>query len=138
MNSFTAEKHPRPQFRNLNFPLLVTYRLPMAGLVSIMHRISGAALFLALPFLLWLFDLSLMSELSFERLRGVASNVFVKLVLLFLIWAFFHHLVAGIRYLMLDLHIGIDLKASRASAIAVFAVSLPLTFVAALKLFGVI
>lgn len=103
-----------------------------------MHRISGAALFLALPFLLWLFDLSLMSELSFERLRGVASNVFAKLVLLFLIWAFFHHLVAGIRYLMLDLHIGIDLKASRASAIAVFAVSLPLTLVAALKLFGVI
>lgn len=138
MTTFTATKRPRPQFRNLGLPLLLTYRLPMAGLVSIMHRISGAALFLALPLLLWLFDLSLISELSFERLRGIASNFFVKLLLLFLIWSFFHHLVAGVRYLTLDLHIGLDLKTSRASAIAVYAVSLPLTFIAALKLFGVI
>lgn len=138
MNAFTTEKQPRPQFRNLRFPLLLTYRLPVAGLVSIMHRISGAALFLALPFLLWLLDLSLISELGFERLRGIASNFFVKLVLLFLIWSFFHHLVAGIRYLFLDLHIGLDLKTSRASAIAVYAVSLPLTLIAALKLFGLI
>jgi succinate dehydrogenase / fumarate reductase cytochrome b subunit len=138
MSSFTAEKQPRPQFRNLNFPLLLTYRLPLPGLVSIMHRISGATLFLALPLLLWLFDLSLTSELSFERLRGIASNVFFKLLLVFLIWGFFHHLVAGIRYLLLDLHIGIDLKSARASAIAVYAVSLPLTFIAALKVFGVI
>lgn len=138
MNTFTATKRPRRQFRNLNFPLLLTYRLPMAGLVSIMHRISGALLFLALPFLLWLFDLSLTSELSFERLRGLGSSFLVKIVLLVLIWAFCHHLVAGIRYLMLDLHIGLDLKTSRASAITVYAVSLPLTFIAALKLFGVI
>jgi len=137
MTSFTIEKKPRPRFRNLNFPLLLTYRLPPAGVVSIMHRISGAALFLALPFLLWLLDLSLMSELSFERLRELASGWFVKLVLLFLIWAFFHHLVAGIRYLLLDLHIGIDRKSSRTSATMVYAISLPLTLLAALKLFGV-
>lgn len=110
----------------------------MAGLVSIMHRISGALLFLALPFLLWLFDLSLTSEDSFERLRVLGSHFLVKVVLLVLIWALLHHLVAGIRYLLLDLHIGLDLKDSRASAIAVYAVSLPLTFLAALKLFGVI
>ena len=114
MSSFTAEKQPRPQFRNLNLPLLLTYRLPLPGLVSIMHRISGAALFLALPLLLWVFDLSLMSELSFERLRGIASNFFFKLLLIFLIWGFFHHWFAGIRYLLLDLHIGIDLKAAGA------------------------
>ena len=138
MSTFTTEKQPRPQFRNLGLPQLVTYRLPMAGLVSIMHRISGAVLFLALPFLLWLFDLSLTSDLSFERMRGVASSALVKLVLLLLIWGFFHHLVAGIRYLLLDLHIGIDLKSSRNSSIAVYAVSLPLTFIAALKLFGAI
>ena len=138
MNTFTATKRPRRQFRNLNFPLLLTYRLPVAGLVSIMHRISGALLFLALPFLLWLFDLSLTSEDSFERLRALGSNFLIKVVLLVLIWALFHHLVAGVRYLLLDLHIGLDLKASRASAIAVYAVSLPLTFLAALKLFGVI
>jgi len=138
MNTFTATKRPRRQFRNLNFPLLLTYRLPVAGLVSIMHRISGALLFLALPFLLWMFDLSLTSEDTFERLRALGSHSLVKLILLVLIWALFHHLVAGIRYLLLDLHIGLDLKASRASAIAVYAVSLPLTFLAALKLFGVI
>jgi succinate dehydrogenase / fumarate reductase cytochrome b subunit len=137
MSSFTAEKEPRPKFRNLNFPLLLSYRLPLPGVVSIMHRISGAALFLMLPLLLWLFDLSLMSELSFERLRGITSNFFFKLLLVFLIWGFFHHLVAGIRYLLLDLHIGIDLKSARASAIVVYAVSLPLAFIAALKIFGV-
>ena len=137
MNSFTAEKPPRPKFRNLSLPLLLTYRLPLPGVVSIMHRISGAALFLMLPLLLWLFDLSLMSELSFERLRGITANLLFKILLVFLIWGFFHHLAAGIRYLLLDLHIGIDLKSARASAIAVYAVSLPLTFIAALKVFGV-
>ena len=137
MSSFTAEKQPRPKFRNINFPLLLTYRLPLPGVVSIMHRISGAALFLMLPLLLWLFDLSLMSEISFERLRGITANVFFKLLLVLLIWGFFHHLVAGIRYLLLDLHLGIDLKSARASAIAVYAISLPLSFIAALKVFGV-
>ena len=137
MSSFTAEKPPRPKFRNLNFPLLLTYRLPLPGLVSIMHRISGAALFLMLPLLLWLFDLSLLSEPSFERLRGISGNFFFKLLLVLLIWGFLHHLVAGIRYLVLDLHIGIDLKSARASALAVYAVSLPLAFLAALKVFGV-
>lgn len=137
MSSFTEEKQPRPKFRNLSFPLLLTYRLPLPGVVSIMHRIGGAALFLMLPLLLWLFDLSLMSELSFERLRGITANFFFKLLLVFLIWGFLHHLTAGIRYLLLDLHIGIDLKSARASAVAVYAVSLPLTFIAALKVFGV-
>ncbi|HZA95530.1 MAG TPA: succinate dehydrogenase, cytochrome b556 subunit, partial [Burkholderiaceae bacterium] len=94
MSSFTAEKQPRPKFRNLNFPLLLSYRLPLPGVVSIMHRMSGAALFLMLPLLLWLFDLSLTSELSFERLRGITSNFFFKLLLGFLVWGFFHHLVA--------------------------------------------
>ena len=137
MSSFTAEKQPRPKFRNINFPLLLTYRLPLPGVVSIMHRISGAALFLMLPLLLWLFDLSLMSEISFARLSGITANVFFKLLLVLLIWGFIHHLVAGIRYLLLDLHLGIDLKSARASAIAVYVISLPLTLVAALKVFGV-
>ena len=138
MSSFTAEKQPRPRFRNLTLPLLLTYRLPLPGLVSIMHRASGALLFLTLPLLLWLFDLSLMSELSFERLRGLVSNMFFKLLLVALVWGFFHHLVAGLRYLLLDLHIGIDLKSARNSAMVVYAVSLPLALIAALKVFGVI
>ena len=126
----------RPEFRNIHVTQIVRYRMPPAALVSIMHRISGAALFLALPFLLWLFDLSLISETSFDRMAAVASGWIVKLALLFLIWALLHHLVAGIRYLILDLHVGLDLPQARRNALAVFAISLPLTLAAALKLFG--
>lgn len=128
----------RPQFRNIHVTQIVQYRLPPSGWVSILHRVSGAALFLLLPLLLWLFDLSLMSELSFARLQEAASHWFVKLVLLGAIWAFLHHLVAGVRYLLLDLQVGIDKGAARKSAIAVLAISLPLTLLAALPLFGVI
>jgi len=87
---------------------------------------------------LWLFDQSLISELSFARLAEFAGQWWVKLILLGLIWAFLHHLVAGIRYLMLDLHLGLDPGPARASALAVFAVSLPLAVAAGLRLFGVI
>lgn len=132
----TGRKH-RPEFRNIHITQIVGYRLPPAGLVSIMHRVSGAALFLLLPFLLWLFEMSLMSELSYTRLEGFASGVFVKLVLLGLCWAFLHHLVAGVRYLLLDLHIGTDKGPANTSALWVYFISLPLTLLAALKIFGV-
>lgn len=128
----------RPQFRNIHVTQIIQYRLPPSGWVSILHRISGAGLFLCLPLLLWLFDLSLMSELSFARLKDVASNWFVKLVLLGLIWAFLHHFIAGLRYLMLEIGIGLNKTSARKSAIAVLAISLPLTLLAALPLFGVI
>jgi succinate dehydrogenase cytochrome b subunit len=127
----------RPEFRNIHVLDLMNYRLPAPGMVSIMHRISGAALFLALPLLLWLFELSLMSELSFAKLRGVASHWAMKLLLLALAWALLHHLIAGIRYLVLDLHVGLDRPAARQSALAVYWISLPLTALVALKLFGV-
>jgi len=131
-----APRKVRPEFRNIHVTQIVRYRMPPGAMVSIMHRVSGAALFLALPFLLWMFDLSLISESTFERLTQAASGWFVKIVLLFLAWAFLHHLVAGIRYLVLDLHVGLDLPTARKSALAVYAVSLPLTLLAALKLFG--
>jgi succinate dehydrogenase / fumarate reductase cytochrome b subunit len=127
----------RPEFRNIHVTEIVRYRMPPAALVSIMHRISGAALFLALPWLLWLFDLSLMSEIGYERLVALGSHWLVKLVLLGLIWAFLHHLVAGVRYLVLDLHVGLELPQARRNALAVYAISLPLTLLAALKLYGV-
>ncbi len=131
-----ARKHP--EFRNIHVTQIVRYRLPAPGFASILHRISGALLFLLLPFLVWIFELSLSSELSYARLHDVASNVFVKLVLLAVLWAFLHHFVAGIRYLLLDLHVGFDKTAATRSALAVFAVSLPLTLLAGLRLFGVI
>ncbi len=127
----------RPEFRNIHVSQLLHYKLPPPGLVSIMHRISGAALFLLLPFILWLFELSLTSEISYARLVEVASNALVKLVLVGLAWAYLHHLIAGVRYLMLDLHIGVDKPVARTSALAVYWISLPLTLIAALKIFGV-
>lgn len=138
MSTVPDPARKRPEFRNIHVTEIVRYRLPPAGIVSILHRVSGALLFLLLPFLVWIFELSLSSELSFARLKDVASHWFVKLVLLAVLWGFLHHLVAGIRYLVLDLHIGIDKAAATKSALAVLAVSLTLTLVAGLRLFGVI
>lgn len=136
--TFLPEAKKRPQFRNINVLRDIPhYRLPATGKVSILHRISGAGLFLFMPFLLWLFDLSLMSELSFARLRELGGHWFVKLILVGLIWAFLHHFIAGIRYLLLDLDIGTEKVAARRGAYVVFALSLPLTLLAALKVFGV-
>jgi succinate dehydrogenase / fumarate reductase cytochrome b subunit len=127
----------RPEFRNIHISQITGYRLPPAGLVSILHRVSGALLFLLLPWMLWLFDLSLISEVSFARLSAYASHWLVKIGLLFVIWAFLHHVVAGIRYLLLDLHLGIAKSRATQSALAVFYVSLPLASLAGLRLFGV-
>jgi succinate dehydrogenase / fumarate reductase cytochrome b subunit len=127
----------RPQFRNIAVSQLAAYRLPLAGILSILHRVSGALMFLiGLPFVLYLFDKSITSEISFEQYRAVAGHWFGKLVLLGLIWAYLHHFCAGIRYLVLDLHIGVDKEQAHLSSIIVFAVSLALTALVALKLFG--
>lgn len=131
-----APSRPRREFRNIHVTQILQYRMPAPALVSIMHRISGAALFLALPYLLWLFDLSLISEDSFERMRAAGSGLLAKLVLLFLIWSFLHHLVAGIRYLVLDLHVGLERRQAQRNALAVYLISVPLFLIAALKLFG--
>jgi succinate dehydrogenase / fumarate reductase cytochrome b subunit len=133
-----SSSKPRPEFRNIHVTQLFGYRLPLPGIVSIMHRISGALLFLALPALLWLFELSLRSELSYAKLSTVASNWLIKLILIVLAWAFFHHLVAGLRYLLLDLDIGVDKQPARTSAALVYFISVPLTVLAALAVFGVI
>lgn len=138
MANESASARVRPQFRNLSLGQLTTYRLPPAGLVSILHRLSGVLLFLMLPVLLWMFELSLRVESTYERLRMTMGSVLVKLILLAVVWAILHHLVAGIRYLALDLHIGIAKEPARRSALLVFAVSLALALVAALWLFGVI
>lgn len=137
MSTPATPRRTRPEFRNIHVSQIVRYRMPPPALVSIMHRVSGAALFLALPFLLWIFEESLISEAAFDRVHVFAGGPIVKLVLLFLIWSFLHHLLAGIRYLVLDLDIGLDLGPARASARAVFAVSLALTLIAGLALFGV-
>ena len=134
--SDTAPK-PRPQFRNISPVDLMNYRLPIAGKVSIMHRVSGAMLFLCLPFLIALFAMSFVSESGFNSMSTVVGHPLMKIVLLGLIWGYLHHFCAGIRYLVLDLHIGMDKESAAKSASMVFGVSLALTLVFGLKLFGV-
>jgi succinate dehydrogenase / fumarate reductase, cytochrome b subunit len=127
----------KPEFRNIHVTQIVGYRLPAPGMVSIMHRVSGALMFVLLALVIWLLQLSLTSELSFMRLKEVASQWWARLILVLLVWALLHHLLAGIRYLLLDLHVGVEKAASVKSALSVFAVSLPLTLLAALRIFGV-
>jgi len=102
----------------------------MPAIISIMHRVSGAVLFLALPLLLWGFQQSLMSFGAFGELRMFFANWLVKLVVIGLLWGFFHHLCAGIRFLALDLHIGGELEAARASSKMVLAGGILLTLLA--------
>ena len=113
------------------------YRLPLAGFVSILHRASGMLMFALLPFILYLLDNSLTSETSFAVLQKLTTGVFVKLAILVLTWAYLHHFCAGIRHLLMDLHIGLDKDQARQSAVAVLCVSLLLSLAVALKLFGV-
>jgi succinate dehydrogenase / fumarate reductase cytochrome b subunit len=136
--STTMERSKRPQFRNIHVTQILGYRLPAGGIASVLHRASGAVMFLALPLLLWLFDLSLTSEISYARLSSVASHWLTRLVLLGLTWALLHHLVTGIRHVLLDLHVGIDRQAAARSALVIHFISLPLTLLAGLKLFGVL
>lgn len=136
--STTLLEKKKPEFRNIHVTQIVGYRLPAPGMVSILHRVSGALMFLLLAVVIWLLQLSLTSELSFMKLKDVASQWWAKLLFLALAWALLHHLVAGVRYLLLDLHVGVDKAASVKSALVVFAVSLPLALLAALRIFGVI
>ena len=129
-------KKDRPVYRNIGLAQLVKYRLPWAGKVSILHRISGAVLFLLLPFILYLFDQSLASELSYQKFQAFTSNILVKMICLGLIWAFLHHFCAGIRYLLLDLEIGVEKSEANRSAIIVLVIGLALTAVVGLKMFG--
>lgn len=123
-----AIKKKRP--KNLD---LMTIRLPLPGILSILHRISGAVIFLLLPVLLWLFQSSLTSPETFASFQSVVGNPLVKIILLGLIWLYMHHFCAGIRYLLLDLHKGIDLESARLSSKIVFAVSIALTLIIGAK-----
>jgi succinate dehydrogenase / fumarate reductase cytochrome b subunit len=134
----------RPEFRNINaLSDLPSYRLPAAGIVSILHRISGAIMFLLLPFIIWLFDTSVSSEYSFARFKaafnvglGILPGWFVKLVALALIWAFLHHLIAGIRHVYMDVQHAVTKEFGRSSAILTLSLSLILTAALGAKLFG--
>jgi succinate dehydrogenase / fumarate reductase cytochrome b subunit len=129
-------KDTKPVYRNIGLAQLIHYRLPWAGKVSILHRISGAVLFLMLPFILYLLDQSLASELSYQKFQAITNHILVKIICLGLIWCFLHHFCAGIRYLLLDLEIGVEKSESNRSAIVVFVLGVALTAAVGLKLFG--
>jgi len=129
----TPARKPRPKYLNLQ-ALLFEIRLPVPGWVSILHRVSGALLFVALVWLLWMLDLSLSSEAAFEKIKHYAGLVPVKTALLVLVWAFCHHFCAGIRYLFLDLDKGVDRETARLTSWIVLVASLAFTFLLGWKL----
>ena len=120
----------RPVYLNL-----VRIRLPLPGLVSILHRLSGVALFLiGLPLLLLGIERSLASPEAFDGFRSALSTPLAKIVVIGLIWAYLHHFCAGIRFLLLDIQQGIELKAARRSSGAVLVISLALTLLIGVRL----
>lgn len=127
----------RPRYGVMRLIDATGYRLPLAGFVSILHRASGMLMFLLLPFILYLLDQSITSEVSFASFKNFVSGGFVKLVILALVWAYLHHFCAGIRHLFMDLHYGLEKDAARKSAVGVLSVSIGLAALIGLKLFGV-
>ena len=120
------------------------YRLPLAGVVSILHRASGAIMFALLPFVIWLFDVSVTSEVSYEQFTaaftagiGFLPGWFIKLVVLALIWSFLHHAIAGVRHLWMDMTHNVALSQGRQSAVFTLVTSVVLTVLLGAKLFGV-
>jgi succinate dehydrogenase / fumarate reductase cytochrome b subunit len=134
----------RPEFRNINaLTDLPSYRLPMAGIVSILHRISGLIMFLLLPLLVWMFDTSVSSEISFAKFSaaftvglGFVPAVLVKIVVLGLIWAYLHHLIAGVRHVYMDVCHAVSKEFGKSSAAFTLVLSLGLTAALGAKLFG--
>lgn len=115
---------------------LLRIHLPLPGWVSILHRVSGALLFLALPFGVWALSLSLSSEAGFLRMADWMTHPLIKLLLLLAVWAFTHHLFAGLRHLALDVHWGVSLKRARQSSLAVMLATALVTLFAAWRLFA--
>lgn len=140
----SSSGNKRPEFRNINaFTDLPTYRLPPAGWVSILHRVSGAIMFILLPFIIWMFDTSISSEISFAKFSGAFTvglgfvpGWFMKLVALAVIWAYLHHFIAGLRHLYMDINHAVSKEFGTSSALVTLGLGSLLTFVLALKLFG--
>ena len=141
----SSRSKKRPEFRNVNkLTDLPTYRMTPAAWVSILHRASGAFLVLLMPFIIWMFDTSVSSEISFARFRavfnvgaGFVPGWFFKLIALAIIWAYLHHFIAGLRHLWMDVsHSAVTKEFGKSSALFTLAISIGLTLVLGAKLFG--
>ena len=133
---------PRPVYRNIHVLQIMKYRLPPAGIVSILHRVSGVMMFVLMPFIIWMFDTSLTSEISYAQFSAVfAGGVgfvpgwFFKWVALALIWAFLHHFIAGVRHLWMDATHAVTKEFGQASALLTLGLSVVLTLLLGFKLF---
>lgn len=140
----SSPRNKRPEFRNIHaLKDLPSYRLPAAGIVSILHRVSGVLMFLLMPFIIWMFDVSVSSEISFSRFTsafgpgiGFVPGWFVKLTALALIWAYLHHFIAGLRHLWMDINHAVSKEFGKSSAVVTLTLSVGLTLILGAKLFG--
>ena len=136
-----AVKKARPG-ENMRLIDALGYRLPLAGIVSILHRASGLVMFILLPFIVWMFDTSVTSEITYSQFTSVFTSGtgfvpgwFYKLVALALIWAYLHHLIAGLRHLWMDATHAVTLQFGRSSAVFTLVVSVTITLALGAKLF---
>ena len=118
------------------------YKLPPAAVVSILHRVSGILMFVLLPFIIWMFDTSLTSEITYSQFTsvfvggvGFLPGWFFKLVVLGLIWAYLHHFIAGLRHLWMDATHAVSKEFGRTSALVTLGLSILLTLALGFKLF---
>lgn len=140
----TEVSRKRPEFRNINaFKDLTTYRMTPAAWVSILHRASGALMFLLLPLIVWLFDTSVSSEISFASFTsafsagiGFVPGWLFKLVVLAIIWAYLHHLLAGLRHVYMDATHKVTKEFGKSTALITLVLSIGLTLVLGAKLFN--
>ena len=140
----TEVTRKRPEFRNINaFSDLTTYRMTPAAWVSILHRASGALMFLLLPLIVWLFDTSVSSEISYASFTsafsagvGFVPGWLFKLVVLAIIWAYLHHLLAGLRHVYMDATHEVTKEFGKSTAVVTLVLSIGLTLVLGAKLFG--
>ena len=141
----STQRAKRPEFRNINaLQDLPTYRMTPAAWVSILHRGSGILMFVLMPFIIWMFDTSISSEISFERFKDAFNGGMLglpgalwKLAALALIWAYLHHFIAGLRHLWMDVsHDAVSKEFGRSSAKTTLVLSIGLTLVLGAKLFG--
>lgn len=138
-------KPQRPVYRNIHVTDIVTYRLPPAGIVSILHRISGVIMFLLLPFVVWMFDTSVTSEITYDQFAsvfvagcsdGLIPGWFFKLMALGLIWGYLHHFIAGVRHLIMDATHTVSKEQGHSTALITLGLSLALTAALGAKLFS--
>jgi succinate dehydrogenase / fumarate reductase cytochrome b subunit len=101
----------RPVYLNL-----LKIRLPLTGMVSFAHRITGVILFLSLPFVVYILDLSIESEASFQHAQQILNQPLMMLVQILLLWSIAHHFFAGIRFLLIDAEIGVEKSQARFGA----------------------